>query len=418
LQPFFAEWSTSLIGSSLARLKSLSKDDRLRRLVKTLVIEDDCERLDPWMTGDFPQVNALTSVWPRNNTGNLYSPKYIVTAGHLDVGISDLAHLLRERLFRPRRIRVRDYHIDPANVPLCPEMERVRELAQVASPAAEGAVVSVRVDALAKKIIECSNLSVTYLEMRSVDIGAFPPVSWDSLASELGGTISLACPRAEEATIELIEDYSGQETAFSMLRSADILIEYDAATYWLEQIFYGAPNLKTLSLTVQQQSPGPWLALDCVVPALREFTLSQVQTAISTQDLLAMLASSKESLTHLDLRSIKLTRGAWRDVLSLLANEYRNLRSFKFDRLREEKGMVFGKEEPCFCTLDFGDTRDHLPEAYRPGLNLIEKPRYPHKPMCTLTYDGPNAGPVLHVLALQGKPGDFRNPHRPVVEGI
>jgi hypothetical protein len=80
--------------------------------------------------------------------------------------------------------------------------------------------------------------------------------------------------------------------------------------------------------------------------------------------------------------------------------------------------MVFGKEEPCFCTLDFGDTRDHLPEAYRPGLNLIEKPRYPHKSMCTLTYDGPNAGPVLHVLALQGKPGDFRNPHRPVVEGI
>jgi hypothetical protein len=409
------------MGSSLTRLKSLSKDDRLRRLVKTLVIEDDCEKLDPWMTGDFPQVDALTSVWPRVNTGIPHSPKYqpgIVTAGDLGAGISDLAHLLRERLFRPKRIRVRDYHIDQANFPRWPEMERVRESTQVASSAAKDAVDTVRVDGLAKKIIERSNLAVTCLKMRSIDIGTFPPVSWDSLASKLGGTIALACPRAEEAAIELIGDYNGQETTFSMLRSADILIEHDAATYWLEQVFYRSPNLETLSLTVQQKSPGPWLAPDRVVPALREFTLSQTQTAISTQDLLAMLAPSKESLTHLDLRSIKLTEGPWRNVLTLLANEYRNLTSFKFDRLFEERGMVSGKEELSFCLLDFGDTRDHLPEAYRPGLNLISRPKYPHRPVCTLAYDGPNAGPVLSVLALQGKPGDFRNPHRLVVEGI
>lgn len=113
------------MGSSLARLRSLSKDDRLRRLVKTLVIEDDCEKLDPWMIGDFPQVDESTCVWPRDTTGNLYSPRYppgIVTAGELDAGISDIVHLLRERLLRPTRIRVRDYHIDQGNFPLCPEM--------------------------------------------------------------------------------------------------------------------------------------------------------------------------------------------------------------------------------------------------------------------------------------------------------
>lgn len=406
------------MGSSLARLRSLSKDDRLRRLVKTLVIEDDCEKLDPWMIGDFPQVDESTCVWPRDTTGNLYSPRYppgIVTAGELDAGIFDLTQLLRERLLRPTRIRVRDYHIDQGNFPLCPEMERIRELTQVASSTAKDAI-SVRVDGLAKSIIERSNLAVTSMKMRSVDIGPIPPVSWDSLASKLGGTISLACPRAEEATIKLIKDFKDQETTFSMLRWADILVEHDAATYWLDQVFYRSPNLETLSLTVQQQSPGPWLALDRVVPTLREFTLSQIQTSISMQDLLAMLASSKESLTHLDL-SIKLTGGSWRDFLTLLADEYRNLTSFSLNHLREE-GVIPGKEEPSSYMLDFGDARDHIPEAYRQGLSLIEKSRCPHKPVGSLTYDGPHAAPVLRVLASKGKPGEFRTPGRLAMLGI
>jgi hypothetical protein len=397
------------MGSSLAQLKSLSEDGRLRRLVKSLVIEDDCEKLDPWMTGDLPQVDSLTCVWPRNNTDNPNSPAFqpgIATAGELDAGISDLVHLLRERSLRPAIIRVRDHRISQDTFRLRPEMARVRELIQIAPSIAKDAI-SVRVDGLAKSVIERSNLAVTRLEMRSVDIHAFPPVSWDLLVSKLGH-VSLGCPRAEEATIELFEDYQGHETTFSMLRSADILIEHDAATYWLEQIFYNSLNLDALSLTVQQQLPGPWLAPDRVVSALHEFTLSQTQTAISMQDLLAMIAASKESLTHLHFRSINLTGGSWREVLSLLANEYRNLTSFKLDRLREE-GVSDGKE-PSFFTLDFGSARDHVSEAYGQGLNMVERPRCPHKPVATLTYDGPNAGPVLNILASQGKPGDFKRP--------
>jgi len=123
-----------------------------------------------------------------------------------------------------------------------------------------------------------------------------------------------------------------------------------------------------------------------------------------------MLAFSKESLTHVDLCSINLTGGSWRNVLSVLAAEYRSLTSLKFDRLREEKGMVSSEKKVSPCTLDFGDARDHVTEAYIQGLNLIEKPRCPHRPVGTVTYDGPNAGPVLEILAEQGKPGDFRRP--------
>lgn len=409
MQPFFAKWSSSLIGPSLAQLKSLSKNNRLRRLVKTLVIEDDCEKLDPYMTGDFPQVDSLTCVWPRDFTGDINSPGVlpeIVTAGELDDGIVDLGYLLRERLLRLTRIHVKDYHITQDKFLLGPDMARLREMIQVASPTAEH-VPSVRVDGLAKIIVEHSNVAVTSLEIRSVDIGFFPPVSWDPLVSKLGWSVHLACPRAEEATIELSENYDGKETTFSMLRSTDILVEHDSAAYWLEQIFYESPNLETLSLNFRK-SLCPQLAPDRVVPKLRKFSMSHIQTTISAQDILAMLASSKESLTHLDLCSINLTGGSWRTVLSLLAAEYRSLTSFKLGFLREEKGVVSGEKKPCFCTLDFGDARDRVPEAYLQSLNLIEKPRRPHRPVGTVTYDGSNAGPVLHILAEQGKPGDFR----------
>jgi hypothetical protein len=399
------------MGSSLAHLKSLSKDDRLRRLVRTLVIQDDCEKLDPYMTGDFPQVDSLTCVWPRDYTGDTNSPGVlpgIVTAGELDAGIADLAHLLRERLLQPKTVHVRDYHITQDKFLLGAEMARVKEMIQVTPRTAEHAV-SVRVGGLAGIIMEHSDVAFTSLEIRSVDIGFFPPVSWDPLVAKLGWSVALACPRAEEATIELSENYDGQETTFSVLRSVDIVVEHDAATYWLEQIFYKSPNLETLSLNFRK-SLCPQLAPDRVVPKLSKFSMSHIQTTISAQDIHAMLASSKESLTHLDLCSINLTGGSWRSVLSLLAAEYHSLTSFKLDFLREEKGVVSGEEKPCFYTLDFGDARDHVPEAYLQSLNLIEKPRCPHRPVGTVTYDGPNAGPVLEVLASKGKPGDFRRP--------
>jgi hypothetical protein len=46
------------MGSDLAQLKSLSMDHRLRRLVNTLIIEDDCAKLDPWTIGAIPKVDS------------------------------------------------------------------------------------------------------------------------------------------------------------------------------------------------------------------------------------------------------------------------------------------------------------------------------------------------------------------------
>jgi hypothetical protein len=69
-----------------------------------------------------------------------------------------------------------------------------------------------------------------------------------------------------------------------------------------------------------------------------------------------------------------------------------------------------GEKKASSCTIGFDEARDHVPEAYRQGLNLIEKPRCPHRPVCAVMYDRANAGPVLEVLTSQGKPGDFRRP--------
>jgi hypothetical protein len=107
------------MGFDLVQLKSLSMDDLLRRLVDTLVIEDDCTKLDPWITRAVPQVDSKHHAWPRNNTGT-------VVEG--DIGISDLVCILRERLLRPTTIRIRDYRICDNNSKLCPEMAHVQEL--------------------------------------------------------------------------------------------------------------------------------------------------------------------------------------------------------------------------------------------------------------------------------------------------
>lgn len=148
--------------------------------------------------------------------------------------------------------------------------------------------------------------------------------NWESIVSRIGGMIVLGPPKVEKATIGLFTDHEGQETTSSMLRSADVLLEHDVAQHWLEHIFYKATNLETLSLTVKQP-PGQWLIASRVVLPLRSFTLSQApssQTPISVEDLLAILASSKESLTHITLRSITLTGSTWRNVISLLAALY------------------------------------------------------------------------------------------------
>jgi hypothetical protein len=369
------------MGSDLAQLKSLSMDDRLRRLVDTLVIEDDCAKLDPWTIRAIPQVDSSHQAWPRNETGT------VVQGG---IGISDLVCILRERLLRPTTIRIRGYRICDHNFKLCPEMAHVRELIHIKL---RNTSTGVSVSGLAKSVIDGSNIGVTCLNFRSVD---WPHPDLPIFEGETGRfrtNALLGGPKVEEATIKVSKEHEGHQTGFSMLRSADILIEHDTALYWLEHIFYDATTLNTLSLTVKQ-IPGQWLTADCVIPMLREFVLSH--TTVSVDDLLAMIASSKESLTHIHLRRVSLTGDStWRNVLSFIAKEYRELTSVNLAFLRE-----IGTES---LQVDFLDAKAHIPDEYCPGLNWIEKRKIRNNRLLSLSYNGPSAGTVLDILASHAK---------------
>lgn len=347
------------------------------------------------MIGDVPILNLAHRAWPRSEAG-------IIIEEEMDAGISELGRILRERLLRPTKIQIRDHQIPKYNFRLCPEMAHVRDLIHVASPDTQTAV---SVDGLAKRIVEYSDLALNSVKMRAQDMSSSSPASWDPLVSKLGSHVSLMVPKKEEATIELLQEFDSKETSFSMLHTAKVLVKRNSASYWLEHAFYKATNLKTLSLTVRE-SPGRWLKSEFVVSTLVTFALhfrTTSSTTISEEDLLAMIVSSKGSLKHIYLRSISLTGNSWRNVLSFMAREFRNLRSFDLGFLREDQP----RHQPR-CTLDFSDAKALIPERDLPYLNLIERNRLPHKPVASLKYDGPNAGAVLTIIASQGKPGTFR----------
>jgi hypothetical protein len=170
----------------LVQLQSLSMDDRLRHLMNTLVIEDDCAKLDPWTIGAVPKVDSSHHAWPRNETGT-------VVEG--DIGISDLVCILRERLLRPTTIRIRDYRITDDNFKLCPEMAHVRELTHIKSC---NTSTGVSVSGLAKSVVDGSNLGVTCLNFRGVD---WPHPTFLSskgiqvVSAKIGGILFWEAPR-------------------------------------------------------------------------------------------------------------------------------------------------------------------------------------------------------------------------------
>jgi hypothetical protein len=191
-----------------------------------------------------------------------------------------------------------------------------------------------------------------------------------------------------EATIGLSVKFEGQAARFAMLHSADTLSKHDAASYWLERIFYTATSLKTLSLTVYQ-NPGQRLTADRVVPMLTEFFLWD--TIISSEDLLAMIASSKDSLISICLRQVVLVGGLiWSGISSLIAKCYRKLDTFRSEAIRElEKGSP---------AVDFLDVKTRDPED-RIGLKSVEKGQGLSERITSLIHDGKNAGTVLDILS-------------------
>jgi hypothetical protein len=131
-----------------------------------------------------------------------------------------------------------------------------------------------------------------------------------------------------------------------------------------------------------------------VVPRLTEFFLGN--SRISADDLLAMMASSKKSLTHVGFQQVVLNHGStWREVLTYIAKEYRTLTSFALSVLREtdDGGLA----------VDYREIRDEdIPERCRSGLKLTPKGPDGNKRVTRLAYTGTDAGKVLETIAAIG----------------
>jgi hypothetical protein len=386
LRPFFATWTTSLIGSDLDLLQSLSEEHCLRDLVKTLIIEDDSAKVDIWMIAAIPSVDQTYNIWPRNDAGIA-----VGSDSGLGFGIFTLANILRRGLLQPTEIRVKDYRIAVDNLRLCPETDQIRARIGVVPP---DSVDIATVTSLMEDLVDYGNLDVTCL---GFGLDATPGGDLRALHKrDAHRFYEVSCcvmdPYVAAASIGLPAKHNTQQARFSTLRDVDVRLDPDGASYWLELFFYSAMNLDTLFLEVKDSSTfRPWLDAKRVVPQLVELKLSA--SNVSAEDLLAMLAASKKSLRILRLRTVRLVgQSKWRDVFTTVAKEHPGLRSLSIGGLYED--------ELGSMTVDFPGLKTCVPDEYRPGLRLLEKGHVFNRRIASVDYEGPHSGVILEKLAL------------------
>jgi hypothetical protein len=382
------------MGSDLEKLQSIAEDPHLSKLVETIIIHDDCENLDPYATRILPTIGHPYTIWPRDETGRVTSS---------GTGMESLTQMLRTRQLRPKMIKIRDYHITENNFPRRPdqndpELFWARDLVLAQAPSW---TTSCSATIMARDLVRGASVGVASLavEYTHWDIGEIPSehdMPWTMDSRVYHGRMivnsqvtSLGSPSVTEATIVLSPEYKGQETDFSSLHSVELRLgQQDAADYWLEQIFYKAPALRTLTLSF---SPSCTLSLTAsmVVPKLTTFELSGLST--SAEQILATLACSRETLTRLSLRFIRLDEGStWNELLSLIAKEFTSLASFSMGPLLH----------PELGKIDFHKVPEHVPQEFRVGLRFREKAA--EKRVTGMAYDGPNAAQVLDVISRHG----------------
>lgn len=388
IQPFFATWKTSLMCFSFDKFATMSTDDRLCAMMKTIVIEDDSEILDPWASSELPSATFSYDIWPRTESGNIISS---------EIQTAEFTTMLRERTLRPENIIIRDYHIAESNLTFCPEMTNARDRLENIIPSSKmprhGAIV-----AFATNIMDGADLAITSLTIRRSD---GPTTENSAIHSprfmQSDTTTSLASPMVTEAILGLSIERQGQGVGFSLLRSAALWLgSSDAAIYWLEQLFYHAPALQSLKLSITDPQRTP-LDLARVTCRLTDFELSH--TAISAEALIAMLASSTATLTCLRLRQVTLEEGStWRELLSFIASRYPALSFFSLRILRE-----FGAS----MAIDFRALleKDSVPKKYRLGLDLVPMGPEENRRVTKLSYSGPDASGLLDIISRCGREG-------------
>lgn len=161
VRPFFAVWKTNLMGSDLAMLKSLSKDNHLCHCVETINIQDDCDKLDPWIASEFLYEDASYSIWPREEG-------VVITS---DIGVAELTTMLRERLLQPKASRICDCWIQPGNLNWCPGLARFQCLSKDTPPLRGVELANqfgVGVAAFVRDVIAGSGLALTSITMEYV----------------------------------------------------------------------------------------------------------------------------------------------------------------------------------------------------------------------------------------------------------
>jgi hypothetical protein len=377
------------MGSDLENLQSIAEDEHLSGLVEMIIVHDDCENLDPYATRRLPTIGHPYKIWPRDETGR------VITR---ETGIENLTRMLRTRQLRPKTIKIRDYCINNSNLHGSaaehPELIYAGDLVRARMPHLTNPSSTLTMET---ELVRNANVSIISLATRHVErpLGEIPseldtPFTMNSQVYR-GRMIahsqvtSLGSPSVAETTMVLNPEYEGLETDFSSLDSVELrLRQQDTTDYWLEQIFYRAPALRALKLSFSPPCTSS-LTASMVVPKFAEFELSGLST--TAEQLLAMLACSKRSLTQLSLRSITLAEGStWNELLSMIAKDFTSLTSFN----------IIGLSQPGLGRIDFHKAPDHIPQEFKAGLRFRGKA--PEKRVMGMSYDGPDAAMLLSVL--------------------
>ncbi|THX51895.1 hypothetical protein D6D06_07069 [Aureobasidium pullulans] len=240
---YFFTWTTSLMGADLDRLEKLSRDTDLRSLVKTIIIQDDCEKNDPWNCV-YPFQSDV--IWPGDEDGSILSEQ---------IGVQNLRAMLLDRRLCPEIIKIRDYRISLTNLYYCPE-DHNRKAYRTAGYGQDATTVAL----FARDIIQGLGRSVIDVKMLRQSTGNLRELSYFRNPDAPPG-MSLGSSLVTEVTICFSTEFRGCHTGhFPMLRSAEIL----AAPYWVEKILYHAPLLE--NLTISPRASWDDLLSSCPVP--------------------------------------------------------------------------------------------------------------------------------------------------------
>lgn len=358
------------MGSDLENLKSIAQDDQIRQLLGTVIIKDDIDRLDPWTAAELPSAAYTYVTWPRDESGKVDTSQ---------IGLADLTQMLRARLLQPTMIKIRDHRPNEGNLDYLsffPELDHLQPLMRP-SPSSNST------PHMARDLLDGVNVALTSLAILPADSGSL--IAGEPFWAYMS---MIGNPDIGEAVLGLSYEVQGQTMNMSILPSATLSLDEGAASYWLEKVFYEATALKSLELQLPNLEAVS-LTAEKVIPALACLKLRGAYST-STQQILAMIASSKDSLTNIDFRQVGLSNDStWQEVLSTIARDYQALVKFTLRVLREN---ATGSPALDFHKLN----RDDIPPECRDGLILDE--RGPEMRLVRVSYDGPKAGTMLQIL--------------------